>query len=107
MSFTVLVLFLATFSRLAWTANPNEEAQAGIDDKAKAAYFVLGSAGYVFALNVAENGDVYYHMNAPAKHSWMYVCGHGRSPKRGHTRACGSPALCTDYRVGALALAEA
>ncbi|EME88381.1 uncharacterized protein MYCFIDRAFT_86102 [Pseudocercospora fijiensis CIRAD86] len=67
-----LFAFLALLGR-GWAANPDEAKQAGIDDQAKAAYFVLASSGYVFALNVAANGDVYYHMNAPSSHSWMGV----------------------------------
>lgn len=66
-----ILLTVLAFLCLAWAANPEEEAQAGIDPNAKAAYFV--NDGYVFALNVAENGDVYFHMNAPASHSWMGI----------------------------------
>lgn len=69
---TFLFAFLALFG-LGWAADTEEEIAAGIDNQAKAAYFVLASSGYVFALNVADNGDVYYHMNAPASHSWMGV----------------------------------
>ncbi|KAF2171375.1 iron reductase domain protein [Zasmidium cellare ATCC 36951] len=67
-----LTLILALLG-LTLAADHDLEIAAGIDDQAKAAYFVLSSEGYVFALNVAENGDVFYHMNAPASHSWMGV----------------------------------
>ncbi|SMR43406.1 unnamed protein product [Zymoseptoria tritici ST99CH_1E4] len=70
---TMPALILAFFLATTWAASPQETHDAGIDEQAKAAYFVLPSSGYVFALNVAENGDVYYHMNAPASHSWMGV----------------------------------
>lgn len=73
---------LATL-RSVYAGSPSEIASAGIDPLAKAAYFVLPSSGYVFALNVAENGDVYYHMNAPSKHSWMGV---GFGPSMTNTR---------------------
>lgn len=82
---TVVFTILAIL-RLAQAADPAEIESAGIDAQAKAAYFVLASEGYVFALNVADNGDVYYHMNAPSKHSWMGV-GFGSSTyawKRAH-----------------------
>lgn len=69
---SILTLLLALL-QLSWAANKQEEIEAGIDGHAKAAYFVLASSGYVFALNVAANGDIYYHMNAPASHSWMGV----------------------------------
>lgn len=68
---TVAIVTWLLVLGLAWAADSQEEAAAGIDDNAKAAYFVF--EGYVFALNVADNGDVYYHMNAPASHSWMGV----------------------------------
>ncbi|KAI5369897.1 Putative DOMON domain, cytochrome b561/ferric reductase transmembrane [Septoria linicola] len=71
---------LLAFSQLVWAGDPKEVVSAGIDDHAKAAYFVLASSGYVFALNVVENGDVYFHMNAPASHSWMGI-GFGSSMK--------------------------
>ncbi|CAK4033495.1 integral membrane [Lecanosticta acicola] len=66
-SFSALLALL----HLACAANLEEETQAGIDPNAKASYFVLH--GYVFALNVVENGDVYFHMNAPSSHSWMGI----------------------------------
>ncbi|EME50394.1 hypothetical protein DOTSEDRAFT_69050 [Dothistroma septosporum NZE10] len=69
---TFFFVFLALLG-LVFAADTEEGLAAGIDDNAKAAYFVLPSAGYVFALNVAANGDVYYHMNAPAQSSWMGV----------------------------------
>jgi len=68
-----IILILLASLQLAWTADRQQMTQAGIDEHAKAAYFVLRSSGYVFALNVAENGDVYFHMNAPARHSWVGV----------------------------------
>lgn len=76
--FTILAIL-----RLCSAADRQEIADAGIDEQAKAAYFVLASSGYVFALNVADNGDVYYHMNAPSKHSYMAV---GFGPSMSHTR---------------------
>ncbi|GIZ40473.1 hypothetical protein CKM354_000380900 [Cercospora kikuchii] len=75
-----ILLILLVALQLVWAGNEDEIKSAGIDDHAKAAYFVLASSGYVFALNVAENGDVYFHMNAPASHSWMGV-GFGSSMK--------------------------
>lgn len=68
-----IILILLASLQLVWTADRQQMTQAGIDEHAKAAYFVLRSSGYVFALNVAENGDVYFHMNAPARHSWVGV----------------------------------
>lgn len=67
------VLTILAILRLVLAGDPQEIESAGIDGQAKAAYFVLATYGYVFALNIAENGDVYYHMNAPSKHSWMGV----------------------------------
>lgn len=41
------------------------------DNHAAAAYFVNDK--YVFALSQVDDGDVYFHMNAPAKNSWMGI----------------------------------
>lgn len=52
------------------------EAYYGIDYHAKAVYFNLqpdGDSIYVFALNAAANGDVYFHMSGPVTHSWLGV----------------------------------
>lgn len=49
-----------------------QEAAAGIPNYVTGAYFA--KSGYVFAISaIAENGDVYYHMNAPSSHSWYGV----------------------------------
>lgn len=77
------IVTILAISRLCSAGDPQQIAAAGIDDHAKAAYFVQSSSGYVFALNVADNGDVYYHMNAPSKHSWMGV---GFGPSMTNTR---------------------
>lgn len=68
---SILLLLFAFWTTLSYAADPEEIASAGIDGHAKATYFVEG--GYVFALNVVENGDVYYHMNADASHSWFGI----------------------------------
>jgi hypothetical protein len=66
----------AEFKNICQRADLDCEEQAGIPDYIKAAYFV--HSGYVFAINaIKENGDVYYHMNAPSSHSW-YGVGFGR-----------------------------
>ena len=71
---SILLFLQLALLQLAWAGDLQEVAAAGIDDHAKAAYFVLASSGYVFALNVVpETGDVWFHMNAPASHSWMGV----------------------------------
>lgn len=69
---TAVITILAIL-HLVFAADPEQMASAGVDPMAKAAYFVDKSSSYVFALNVADNGDVYYHMNALATHSWMGV----------------------------------
>lgn len=48
----------------------------GIDYDAKAAYFNLDENGiddYVFALNVDDIGNVYFHMSGPVSHCWLGV----------------------------------
>jgi hypothetical protein len=52
------------------------KAEYGIDPDAKASYFNFqpqGNSLYVFALNVAANGDVYFHMSGPVLHTWLGV----------------------------------
>ena len=59
---------------LSWTTGIL--AYFGIDDNAKAAYFIFqpdGTTEYVFALNAAANGDVFFHMSGPKTHSWLGV----------------------------------
>ena len=61
---------LASLTAVLWTVGI--EAVYGIDGHAKAAYFADPS-GYVFALNAAANGDIYFHMSGPATNSWLGV----------------------------------
>lgn len=52
------------------------EAYFGIDYHAKASYFnfqVNGNSLYVFGLNVAANGDIYFHMSGPVIHTWLGI----------------------------------
>lgn len=69
---------------LLWTTGTGVRAEHpyyGIDYNAKAAYFTFQYGGvdlYVFALNVADNGDIYFHMSGPVAHCWIGV-GFGES----------------------------
>lgn len=47
------------------------EAYYGIDENAKAGYFNFDNGAYVFAMNPTENGDIYFHMSAPATNCWI------------------------------------
>lgn len=58
--------WLALISRMATV-----QAYYGIDEHAKAGYFNFDNGAYVFAMNPTANGDIYFHMSAPATNCWI------------------------------------
>ena len=63
--------FLAAILALISLAAGQEEEYYGIDFDAKAGYFNFDNGAYVFAMNPTANGDIYFHMSAPATNCWI------------------------------------